>query len=302
VCSAAREPGVVRLGVRRGGALPMDGLDAFDMLLCDRVDARRPWVGFAEDALDAAVAGIAEAVSRQPLAAAVAAQVHRLTLGLDFEQALLLESLAYSTLLASAPFRAWRRAMPVRPRTDGGRSRVAIERGEDGLRIRLTRPRLLNAVDAAMRDQLTEALAFARDDPDGAPVLLTGEGPAFSIGGDLSEFGCADDVGLAHLVRTFRAPARLAHALGQRLVARVHGACIGAGIEIPAAAWLLVARPDARFRLPELAMGLIPGAGGTVSIPHRIGRHRACFLAISGHEIDVTTARAWGLVDAIAAA
>jgi enoyl-CoA hydratase/carnithine racemase len=56
------------------------------------------------------------------------------------------------------------------------------------------------------------------------------------------------------------------------------------------------------FRLPEVAMGLIPGAGGTASIPRRIGRHRTCYLAISGVDIDLRTALAWGLVDAEAPA
>jgi enoyl-CoA hydratase/carnithine racemase len=75
---------------------------------------------------------------------------------------------------------------------------------------------------------------------------------------------------------------------------------VGAGVEVPAAAGRVVAAPDAVFRLPEVAMGLIPGAGGTVSIPRRIGRRRACWLAISGASLDARTALAWGLVDEVA--
>jgi enoyl-CoA hydratase/carnithine racemase len=78
----------------------------------------------------------------------------------------------------------------------------------------------------------------------------------------------------------------------------VHGACVGAGIEVPAAAGWVVAAPGAYFRLPEVSMGLIPGAGGTASIPRRIGRQRACYMAISGADIDLATALDWGLVDA----
>jgi enoyl-CoA hydratase/carnithine racemase len=128
-------------------------------------------------------------------------------------------------------------------------------------------------------------------------VVLCGEGPSFSAGGDLDEFGAAADVGWAHLIRTARSPVRGVHDLGGRITARVHGACVGAGIEVSAAAARLVARPGARFRLPEVSMGLIPGAGGTASIPRRIGRHRACYMAISGDDIDLGTALAWGLVD-----
>ena len=80
----------------------------------------------------------------------------------------------------------------------------------------------------------------------------------------------------------------------------MHGSCVGAGVELPAFATRVVARPDASFRLPELGMGLVPGAGGTVSLPRRIGRQRAAWLALTGVPIDVETALSWRLVDAIA--
>ena len=75
---------------------------------------------------------------------------------------------------------------------------------------------------------------------------------------------------------------------------------MGAGIELPSFAGRVVAEPSAWFKLPELAMGLIPGAGGTVSLPHRIGRRRTAYLALSGMRLDATTACAWGLVDEVA--
>jgi enoyl-CoA hydratase/carnithine racemase len=61
----------------------------------------------------------------------------------------------------------------------------------------------------------------------------------------------------------------------------------------------VIAAPDTFFRLPEVAMGLIPGAGGTVSIPRRIGRHRTNWLGISGAVIDAEVALDWGLIDFI---
>jgi enoyl-CoA hydratase/carnithine racemase len=148
-----------------------------------------------------------------------------------------------------------------------------------------------------MRDALVEALEIAVLDPDVAQIALSGEGPVFCAGGDLDEFGTAPDVGRAHLIRVLRSPCRLVHALAPRVTAHLHGACIGAGIEIPAAAGRVKARAGTIFRLPEVSMGLIPGAGGTVSIPRRIGRQRACYMAISGVDIDVKTALAWGLID-----
>jgi enoyl-CoA hydratase/carnithine racemase len=80
----------------------------------------------------------------------------------------------------------------------------------------------------------------------------------------------------------------------------VQGACHGAGVELPAFAVRVVADPAATFTLPEIAMGLIPGAGGTVSITKRIGRHRTAWLAITGKALDAETALDWGLVDELA--
>jgi enoyl-CoA hydratase/carnithine racemase len=291
-------PGVVRLGVCRSAALPTGGLDGFDILLTDAADAPAPWVSAPGRALDEAVELARQAVARQPIAAGVAAQVLRMSPRLSFADALAAESLAYSMLLASGGFRAWRAATPARRRPDDGAERVALARTAEGLSVRLTRPAARNAVDARMRDALAEALDFALLDPDRAPVILSGEGPSFSAGGDLDEFGQADDPGRAHAIRVLRSAAGRAHLLGARLTARLHGACIGAGIEIPAAAGRVTARRGAYFRLPEVAMGLIPGAGGTASIPRRIGRQRACWMAISGADIDVATALDWGLIDA----
>jgi hypothetical protein len=291
--------GIVRVAVHRAGGTPTQGLEAFDILLSAESDAPAPWVGLSPDELDQALARIAAVVKSQPVAAAVAAQVHRMTLTLSFEQALVLESLGYSMLLAGEGFKAWRAGRPARPRADDPAPRVRLAREEGALRIHLTRSGARNAVDARMRDELVEALEFARIDPDAEPVVLSAEGPNFSAGGDLDEFGQADDPGRAHAIRVLRSAARLVGQLGERMTARLHGACVGAGIEVPAAACRVVARPGTSFRLPEVSMGLIPGAGGTATIPRRIGRQRACYLAISGSELDLTTALAWGLVDAV---
>ena len=293
-------PCVVRIGVHRDGPLPKRELETFDILLSADPDAPRPWISTPK--ADENLAALAEGVKRQPVAAAVCAQVLRLTLKGSFEEALALESLAYSMLLASEGFAGWRAATPPRERSDDDAPRVEVEAGDDGIVIRLNRPARRNAFDARMRDDLAEALSFAIDHPDAPPVVLCGAGPAFSAGGDLDEFGRAGDVGLAHLIRTLRSPARLAQALGERLSVRLHGACVGAGIEVPAAAARVSAAAGAYFRLPEVSMGLIPGAGGTASIPRRIGRHRATYMAISGVDIDLPTALAWGLVDAEAPA
>jgi enoyl-CoA hydratase/carnithine racemase len=87
--------------------------------------------------------------------------------------------------------------------------------------------------------------------------------------------------------------------MSDRVTANIHGACMGSGIEIAAFAHRVVAHPDTRLALPEVGMGLVPGAGGTVSLPRRVGRHRTALLALSGATIDAPTALRWGLVDAV---
>lgn len=79
----------------------------------------------------------------------------------------------------------------------------------------------------------------------------------------------------------------------------MHGAAVGAGMEIAAFGAHLEATPDAFFQLPEIRFGLIPGSGGCVSIPRRIGRMRTGYLALSARRLDARTACAWGLVDAV---
>jgi enoyl-CoA hydratase/carnithine racemase len=289
--------GVVGVGIHEEGPRPTAGFDACDILLTRDEAAPAPWVSAPD--LDTAMERIAAQVAAQPAASAAAAQVIRASLELSFEQALVQESLAYSLLLASTGFRAWRAANPARDRPGDPAPRVLIGETDGALTLTLGRPAARNAFDARMRDELCEALGFAIDHPDAPPVILSGEGPAFSAGGDLDEFGSAADPGEAHLIRTFRSPARLVRDLGDGITARLHGACVVAGIEVPAAARRVVATPGAFFRLPEVSMGLIPGAGGTATIPRRIGRHRAAWMAIAGEDIDAATALAWGLVDAV---
>jgi enoyl-CoA hydratase/carnithine racemase len=208
------------------------------------------------------------------------------------------ESSVYSALQGGSVFRRWLAARGE-PRDPGPGERVRVCRDGDELRITLYRPGRRNAVDAAMRDALRDALEIAPWDP-ALRVTLDGAGPGYCAGGDLDEFGSAPDPATAHLLRVATSVGLVVHELRDRVTVRVHGDCIGAGIEVPAFAGRVVAAPGSRFRLPEVAMGLVPGAGGTVSLPRRIGRSRTAWLALTGEPVDAGTALDWGLVDAIA--
>jgi Enoyl-CoA hydratase/isomerase len=247
-----------------------------------------------------ALARLEECVRRTPLAAVTLVQLLRHNEGAPAGQGLLAESLAYSTLQAGPEFASWLAARPRKPPAPAAAGpAVRVRRERDCLLLTLDRPARHNAYSAAMRDALVEALALAVSDPSLRELVLDGAGPSFCSGGDLDEFGSRPDPATAHAVRSTRNAARLLAACGARATARVHGACIGAGVELAAFCARVVAAPDAVFQLPELAMGLVPGAGGTVSLPRRIGRQRTAWLALSGERIEATTAHAWGLVDEI---
>ncbi|MCU0274590.1 MAG: enoyl-CoA hydratase/isomerase family protein [Acidimicrobiales bacterium] len=178
---------------------------------------------------------------------------------------------------------------------------VLVEQRPGELVLTLNRPRLRNPLSAELRDALVDALRAAAADPDRPHVHLRANGPAFCVGGDLAEFGTVGDPATAHQIRAAANVAPWLIRLADRVTAHVHGACVGAGVELPAFCRHVVAAPDAVFSLPEVAMGLVPGAGGTVSVARRIGRHRAARLMLTGDRIDAATALAWGLVDTLEA-
>lgn len=249
---------------------------------------------------DGDLARIANRVRANPLASSALASLLRMSESLDVPQALMAESFVYSALQAGPEFAAWRaaRGAPI----GLGPSRtpaVRVERFHGTLVLTLDRPHKHNAFSSEMRDDLATALAPACVDPSVREIVVRGEGRSFCSGGDLDEFGTLPDPASAHAIRATRNVARTLHDLRERVRFELHGACIGAGCELPAFAKRVVARESAFFQLPEVELGLVPGAGGTVSLPRRIGRQRTAWLALTGRRIDAPTALAWGLVDEI---
>ena len=214
------------------------------------------------------------------------------------------ESLAYSTLQSGAEFAAWLHRRGPRTVPDEA-DPVLADRDADTLRIRFNRPRRHNAFTTAARAALLDALTVARLDPTVTEVVLAGTGPSFCSGGDLDEFGTFTDPAAAHLARTRHSPAlaldELRGRLAQRLRAQIHGQVLGSGLEMAAFCGRVSADPQTRMGLPELELGLIPGAGGTVSITRRIGRWRTAYLFLTGALIDARQALQWGLVDEVTA-
>jgi enoyl-CoA hydratase/carnithine racemase len=262
---------------------------------CD--DRRAITVHSVSDAL----AELAERCRRWPQAATVCDDVLR---SIDpagpTRAGVITESLAYSTLQSGPEFARWlaERGPATVPEIPDP---VQADRDGDRLNVRFNRPQRHNAFSTDMRAALLEALEVARLDPSITKVVLTGNGTSFCSGGDLAEFGSFADPASAHLARTRHSPAlvldELTARLGRNCCAQVHGQVLGSGLEMAAYCGCLQAHPGAVLGLPELGLGLIPGAGGTVSITRRIGRWRTAYLVLSGRTIDTATALRWGLID-----
>jgi enoyl-CoA hydratase/carnithine racemase len=295
---AVRSTVAVAVGLAVNDPVPPELAAAFDLILASppSPDARERVV--VED-VEGVVTAISQAITAAPAAAYVTVSLARQAEALEVRDALIAESAAYSLLLNGDEFKRWLdRRGPPRPatRADGGQ-RVRLARHGNDLDVVLQRPARRNAVDARMRDELCAALRLPLADPTIASVTLSGDGPTFSSGGDLDEFGSFTDAIEAHAVRLTRSVAWAIHRVRERVTTRLHGPCCGAGVELASFAGRVSATADTTLRLPELALGLVPGAGGTVGITRRAGRARFNWLALTGTEIEVETALRWNLVD-----
>lgn len=284
-----------------GGALPASVTAALDLTYSASEDGTDRTVVGADD-VDAELARFVTGVAQCPQAALTAASVLRISETLPVPEAIDVESLAYSTLQGGIEFGRWLaerrdlgRPLPPPPAAEP----VRVERDGDTLYITLNRPERRNAYGTALRDALVAALELPLLDDTVTAIEVSGAGSSFCAGGDLDEFGHTPDMATAHLVRTRGGAGRLVARLADRVRVRLHGQCVGAGIEIPAFAGRVVATADSVFRLPEVSMGLLPGAGGTVSVPRRIGRWRALHLLVTGAALDARRAQSWGLIDEI---
>ena len=163
--------------------------------------------------------------------------------------------------------------------------------------IVLNRPRVINAYNIQMRDELFQALEAVRDDPDVLAVILRGAGDrGFCAGADLSEFGTAPSQVVARSVRWERDVWGLFLSIRKPLVAQLHGYVIGSGVEIACLCDIRIASEDAVFSMPEVALGMVPAAGGTQTLPRTIGVGQALEVLLTGRRVQAQEALRLGLV------
>jgi enoyl-CoA hydratase/carnithine racemase len=284
-------------GTGAAGSVSALGAGASAAQIVSAGDIRGP----APADLDAAVGRLRDAVLRSPRAAIACGRLVRQTAVLGTSDGLAAEATAYSLLLGGPEFARWLGERgPARSRLSQPAEPVVVTRDGGRLSIVLNVPERRNAFSADVRESLLDAVLLAEADESIESVELRGAGPAFCSGGDLDEFGTATDLVAACLVRLSRAPWRVIERIAPKVTVFAHGGCVGAGTEIAAYAGRVIAAPDAFFALPEVQMGLVPGAGGSVSVVRRIGRWRAAWLMLTGDRLPASTALRWGLVDEIA--
>ncbi len=162
--------------------------------------------------------------------------------------------------------------------------------GDGVLVVRIDNPPV-NALGAAVRQGLMAAIGEAESRADVQAVLIVGEGRAFIAGADIREFGKPPvEPSLPEVCQRIES-------CGKRVVAAIHGAALGGGLEVALAAHYRVALPGAQLGLPEVNLGLLPGAGGTQRAPRLMGVKPAAEMMLSGKPSSARAALAAGLVD-----
>ncbi len=166
--------------------------------------------------------------------------------------------------------------------------------------ILLNRPEVLNAYNVQMRDELFLTLEAVRDDPDVRVAVISGAGErAFCAGADLTEFGSAPSQVIARQVRWERDIWGLFLSLRKPLIAAMRGYVIGSGVEIACLSDIRIAADDAQFAMPEVALGMIPAAGGTQTLRRVVGASKALEMVLTNRRIGAEEARRIGLVHSI---
>lgn len=161
--------------------------------------------------------------------------------------------------------------------------------------LRLENPPV-NSFGQELRRSLVDGLARAEDDPAVSAIVLTGSGKGFSGGADIREFGTPKSLAAPTLHDVLRA----VEGCSKPVIAAIDGICMGGGLELALCCHYRVAAPGARFALPEVKLGLIPGAGGTQRLPRLIGVEAALNMIVSGATIGLEKLRDTRLFDAVA--
>lgn len=176
---------------------------------------------------------------------------------------------------------------------------LILEWVEPGIRIiKISRPKALNALNAATLQELKEALRAEAIRPETRAVILTGDGEkAFIAGADIAEMKDKSTTEGVHFAQLGHDVTKLLQLMPKPTIAAVNGFALGGGTEMAISCDLVVASDKAVFGQPEVSLGIIPGFGSTIRLSKFIGLPRAKELIFSGRRINAAEALALGLVN-----
>jgi 2-(1,2-epoxy-1,2-dihydrophenyl)acetyl-CoA isomerase len=179
-----------------------------------------------------------------------------------------------------------------------------VEYGVEGgvARIGLNRPDAANAFDLTTTMELASSVARAAEDLEVRAVLVSGAGPRFCAGGDVSSFAAAEDqpAYVHQLATELDAACRALGDLEKPVVAAVHGAVAGAGLALMLSCDVIVAAPSTKFVFAYPGIGFTPDCGLSYLLPRAIGQQRALAFSLVGRGISASEALAWGMVAEVA--
>ena len=162
----------------------------------------------------------------------------------------------------------------------------------------IDRPAALNALDRATMSDLVAVLRELDVNAECRCIVLAGGGErAFAAGADIREM--ADRTTADVLADDFLAPWDQVAGLATPVIAAVRGFCLGGGFELALACDIIVAAEDAVFGLPEITLGIMPGAGGTQRLTRIVGKSRAMELILTGARFPASDAERWGIVSRV---
>lgn len=166
--------------------------------------------------------------------------------------------------------------------------------------VTINRPDKRNALNNQVLDELRVVFEDLQEDDDAGGIVLTGSGEkAFAAGADIAELQNLKKKGGERASGKGQAVMSVIESTGKPVIAAVEGYALGGGCELALACHLRVASRSARFGLPELGLGLMPGYGGTQRLPRLIGKGRALEMILDGTPIDAETAWNYGLVNRV---
>lgn len=172
---------------------------------------------------------------------------------------------------------------------------------EDGIgTVTVNRPKSLNALNAAVYDELFHLFQEIEEDPEVWAVILTGSGDrAFIAGADVVEMKPQNSVQIRSFIDKCRRASDRIESLSKPTIAAINGFALGGGCELAMCCDFRIATENSRFGQPEINLGLIPGGGGTQRLVRLVGMSRAKELIYTGDMIDAATALSMGLVNKV---